>query len=356
MKRSNIRNIDEIILFNIETDLDSQVLGSNVYWIEEFRKYFKIVTVVSTHLGSVHKYKNVRYIETGGGNFKNRISAIFRLIVLLFYIFKKRNCIFIFYHMSTKPLFVLGFFARIFKVRQALWYSHSKADVFLRLSRTLPNYFFSPTLESFPLKNKDRVIRTNHAIPIRTLIESLSIGKNRNGILSVGRVVKIKNLENIISAVRLTKSMQKVLVDFIGPLNKDLKYEIHLKDLATTNNVNLNISGPVNYLEILELYKKYDLYFSGTPKSIDKATIEAAISGCLVITECKDAQYLTGMDYVWDQLKLVDRNNIVEQLNLLSELNGSQKEFYRSYISQKAASMNNIESTISDISRIIING
>jgi glycosyltransferase involved in cell wall biosynthesis len=356
MKRANIRNIDEIILFNIETDLKSQVLGSNIFWIEEFRKYFRIVTVVSTHLGSVQSHKNVKYIETGGGNVKNRINAICRLIGLLFYIFKKRKCIFIFYHMSTKPLFILGFFVKVFNVRQALWYSHSQADIFLKVTRTLPNYFFSPTLESFPLKNKDRVIRTNHAIPIRNLTESLSIEQNRNGILSVGRVVRIKNLEKIVSAVGLTNTMQKERIEFIGPLNKDLKYETELKELATNNNVNLNILGPVSYLEILELYKKYDLYYSGTPKSIDKATIEAAINGCLVITECKDAQYLTGMDYVWDQLKLADRNDIVEQLNMLSKLNSSQKKSYRSYISQKAASMNNIESTISNISRVIKNG
>ena len=235
MKRANIKKIDEIILFNIETDLKSQVLGSNVFWIEEFRKYFKIVTVVSTHLGSVQKHKNVRYIETGGGNVKSRISAICRLIGLLFYIFKQRNSIFIFYHMTTKPLFILGFFARVFKIRQALWYSHSKADIFLRLSSTLPNYFFSPTLESFPLKNKNRVIRTNHAIPIRNLTESLSIEQSRNGILSVGRVVRIKNLEKIVSAVSLTKNMQKECIEFIGPLNKDLKYETELKELATNN-------------------------------------------------------------------------------------------------------------------------
>ena len=356
MKRANRRNIDEIMLFNIESDLKRQVLGSNMFWIEEFRKFFRIVTVVSTHLGSVQSYKNVKYIETGGGSIKNRIKAICRLIGLLFYIFKKRKCIFIFYHMSTKPLFILGFFVKVFNVRQALWYSHSQADIFLKLTRKLPNYFFSPTLESFPLKNKDRVIRTNHAIPIRNLTESLSIEQNRNGILSVGRVVRIKNLEKIVSAVGSTNTMQKERIEFIGPLNKDLKYETELKELATNNNVDLNILGPVNYLEILELYKKYDLYYSGTPKSIDKATIEAAISGCLVITDCKDAQYLTGMDYVWDQLKLADRSNIVEQLNMLSNLNSSQKKTYRSYISQKAASMNNIESTINNICRVIKNG
>jgi len=337
-----------LIVFNLETDAESKVLASNCYWIRELRRYFNKITVVSTHLGVIESFNNVEYIESGGGNLIRKLKAIYIHISLLPYMLKKRKQLVIHYHMSTKSLSIIGIFAKLLSIKQSLWYSHSKADIYLKIFRFVPDYFFSPTKTSFPLIRAEKLVVTNHAIPFELISLPKSNDTYRSGIVSVGRFVKIKHLEKIVLAVSDAEYADKNLT-IIGPNNIDPDYEIYIRNLSISKKVNLKVLGPMNYKELMKIYSEFDLCFSGTPLSIDKVAIEAAMSGCFVITENLEAQKLTGMEAVWDQLNLLNRTSIVEQLQLIETISNEQKMFLRMKVSAKAIELNSLESTVARI-------
>lgn len=337
-----------LIVFNLETDSESRVLASNSYWIREFRRYFKTITVVSTHLGVIENYNNVEYIESGGGSLFRKLKAIYIHISLLPYVLKERKQLVIHYHMSTKSLSIIGIFAKLLRIKQSLWYSHSKADVYLKIFRFVPDYFFSPTKTSFPLNRAEKLVITNHAIPAELIRLPKCNDTYRSGIVSVGRFVKIKHLEKIVVAVSDAKYTDKTIT-VIGPNNIDSDYEVYVKNLSISKKLDLKVLGPMNYLDLIKIYSEFDLCFSGTPLSIDKVAIEAAMSGCFVITENLEAQKLTGMEVVWDELNLLDRTSIVEQLQLIEKISNEQKVFLRMKVSAKAIELNNLESTVARI-------
>lgn len=337
-----------LILFNLETDSESKVLASNSYWIRELSRYFNKITVVSTHLGVIETYENVEYIQSGGGNLLRKLKAIYIHISLLPYMLKDRKQLVIHYHMSTKSLSIIGIFAKVLRIKQSLWYSHSKADIYLKIFRFIPDYFFSPTKTSFPLIKTKKLVTTNHAIPVELIRLPKSNDTFRSGIVTVGRFVKIKHLEKIVLAVSDAKYPDKTIT-VIGPNNIDSDYEFFVNSLSSSRKVDLKVLGPMNYLDLLKIYSGFDLCFSGTPLSIDKVAIEAAMSGCFIITENLVAQKLTGMDIIWDELNLLDRTSIVEQLELIESINNEQKMFLRMQVSAKAIELNNLESTVAKI-------
>lgn len=83
--------------------------------------------------------------------------------------------------------------------------------------------------------------------------------------------------------------------------------------------------------------------------SVDKATIEAAMSGCFVITENLEAQKLTGMEMVWDELNLLDRSSIVKQLETIGAIDSRLKKILRLKVSARSIELNSLETTVAKI-------
>jgi len=107
---------------------------------------------------------------------------------------------------------------------------------------------------------------------------------SRIEILSVGRVSKAKRLEGIISELDGYAKNREISVHVYGPI-LDQKYALELSQLAIHSNIDIEWHGEVKYHDLPSIYKKYKLYFTGTDKAIDKAAIEAAMSGVIVMSE-----------------------------------------------------------------------
>ena len=68
-----------LIIYNLETDLDSQVLAAAHDWVEAFAAQVDKVFVYSTHVGQTNLPANVVVKELGGGSFLKRLVGLFRL-------------------------------------------------------------------------------------------------------------------------------------------------------------------------------------------------------------------------------------------------------------------------------------
>lgn len=287
-------NRNVLFLFNLELDLESEVLAVAHDWVEEFATIASKVYVFSTHVGSTFLPENVKVVEIGGGDSLSRVIGILRLFQQIPLIYELRRNLVVFHHMSPRTALILGPLFRFLRIPQGLWYSHSHKSLELVISSRIVNKLFSSTEEAIPLKSRKSKY-VGHGIPIKKFIKwRESNGQRSMQMVSVGRLAPIKRYELGISlASKLSGSKNSFMI--IGPGHKDSEYPVALGKLGAELGVDLLFLGPINYLEIPDLLADTRYFFSGTPKSVDKAVIEAALSGAFVLSENENAMHFGGM-------------------------------------------------------------
>ena len=338
---------NRIVIYNIETNKNSKVLASTIYWIQAFAEIFDEVLVYSVHVGEHELPSNVSVTELGGGTHLKKIGAIFRLLKSVVMIIPDRKSTVVFHHMSSRTAGTVGALFSLLRIPQGLWYSHSYADPFLIISKIWVNFYFSPTQTSFPTKSK-RVNFTGHGIPTDRFLAS-NFETKRDGIVSIGRIVRVKNLEDGIKAIGAVRDIPKVL-HLYGESLKDDNYLELLKKLADSNSVEIKFHGLKNYDSLPAELQKYSVVYSGTPKSTDKALLEAAVAGCFPLTDNRDAEDLTGMSKVWEVLKLEPTASLATKLSVLTELSESEERAFRRQVSVATCASSDVKVTVSKIS------
>jgi len=342
--------INKIVIFNIETSDQSKYLSSNVNWIEAFSKIYSEVWVYSTHVGVHSLPQNVTVIRLGGGNALNRATALCRLIRASILILKERHEVAIFYHMLTNVPALLGKVFKTAGIRQGIWYSHSHADSHLKKAIRYCDYVFSPTQESFPLPTY-KLCPVGHGVD-SNLFHNQNAA-NRQGTISVGRVVPIKKLEDFITTFeKMTDLQRKIFAPFviIGDTSLDPKYVLQLEEQAKSVGLALQIINQLPRAELSNYYNKANFYFMGTPKSIDKAAIEASMCGCIVLSGNNQDFALTGTDFLLKEMEQMESGSIPEQIEIYSKIAVQDLGQHQSTISQISRDRNDVKNLTRRIS------
>ena len=337
-----------LIIYNLETDLDSQVLAAAHDWVEAFAAQVDKVFVYSTHVGRTKLPANVVVKELGGGSFLKRLVGLFRLYKSFAISLKHQSSVCVFHHMSPRTLLFVGPLYKIAGIKQGLWYSHSKKSPSLKYSQVFANRIFTSTPSAIPISN-GRVRYVGHGIKSQSLLDALnSSTKKREGILALGRIVPVKNIELAISAI--SKSKYKDLqLTCIGPHLSESEYVKSLTDLAVSHQVELKLEQALPYSKIPQLLSGFEFIFTGTPRSVDKAVIEGAMSGCFVLAVEKEILEMTGMLEVWRDLGYSDFPQLSEQLNVLCTLDVAIEQTLRTKLSVEAVLLNEVNSTVKKI-------
>jgi glycosyltransferase involved in cell wall biosynthesis len=339
---------DSIVIYNLETNLDSFVLAAGHDWIEEFSKKYKRVFVFSTKIGAVNLPENVQVNEIGGGNWANRCRGLIRLITSLTLIWKIRGNSVVFHHMSSRSLAILGLPIRIIGVPQAIWYAHSKADFALKFGIRFSNFAVSTSSSAFPIQNSRKLVATGHGINLKrfpAMLENLP----RNGTISIGRIARVKNLHVLLLAIReLPENLRKEFepIRYIGPMGDDSNYEKVLMGIARQSNLDFRIEPPVDYKKIPSLMRSYRYCYSGTPKSVDKALLEALSVGLVPITQTHSTAILIGMTSYFSEFLEDELNTLIKQLNFYAELNESKFASIQKSVCEKVRSNCDLEKTV----------
>jgi glycosyltransferase involved in cell wall biosynthesis len=336
-----------LYVFNLETNLDNPVLAFTHDWVRSFANQIDKVIVYSTHVGSYELPANVEIHEIGGGNLYLRVRAILRLLKSACSIIWFRKDSVVFHHMSVRSLVLPGILLRAMGVKQGLWYSHSAKPISLRVAARVADVIFSSTEGAVPI-DSPKVTFVGHGLNLsksETIFQKSAI--SRKGIVSLGRIAKIKNLDKLLLGISSATKVPKVV--FIGPSNTNSVLDERLMELAKENNVNLTIYPQINHDEVLDKLVEFSMYYTGTPRSVDKSTIEAASVGCFIITMEKAAQKLTGMNMVWERLDQSSDLSIAEQIKVLENLNESERNKLRILIHQQAVSRNEVVNTTQKI-------
>lgn len=288
---STSKCIGTIYFICLEFGPESELLAITQDWVSDLKKKGLEVIVVATHLRLDKKAHSNELIELGGGSAWQRLRALFRIFRLTVSILKKRNSCGVFYHMNHKVLATQGWFLKAFGVHQTLWYSHARYDKLLPIANLFADLIITTGSTAYPLAHKsihpvgqavnhDRFNRVNHVIS--------SIGSSVE-ILSIGRISRSKRLEDFFMELKGHSNKKMISIHFYGPI-LDEKYAVELRQLARETNIKIEFHGPISYQKLSSVFHEYSFYFTGTDKAIDKAAVEAAMSGLIVM--CKNMHFL----------------------------------------------------------------
>lgn len=315
-----------VIIYNLITDENDPVTAFAVDWIRAFAEISDEVVVFSTHVGTYNAPGNVTVIELGGGTAKKRLFGLLKLYRSAIYVSNIRGRKIVFHHMSEKTAFLVGPILRILGIKQGLWYSHNRKSNVLILASKFVNYIFSPTTNSFPIKSS-KIRPVGHGINMSRFQKIGNSTVNRKGIVSLGRISKVKNLEVIIDSLSRV-SLPRPSLTLIGPVMEEDKYVEALIKRAKDSDVQLTLEDGISYSQVPKVISQYSMAFSGSPNTVDKSVLEAAAVGCFVLSVNEFVLELSGMGSVWSSIGVKAPLEITSQIELLKhhELDTSLRE------------------------------
>ena len=90
---------------------------------------------------------------------------------------------------------------------------------------------------------------------------------------------------------------------------------------------------------------KYSYYYSGTPKSVDKSTLEAASVGCIVISSEAPARELTGMNHILTKLGYELEIDVKDQIKIIGSISAHKLLAIRKEVMEFTRSRNDVVNT-----------
>ena len=338
----------KLILFNLELNSESTLLGSNTAWVEAFMENFEKVVVISTRVGKIpHSLNEITVLELGGGTIFKRLRALVKLAMLIPNIYTERKKSVIFHHMSHYTAIFPGVIVKLFRIRQGMWYSHEKRSFALRLATHIVDIVYSPSRESFPLRtNKLRDVGQAIDVTKFGIVRNLEVYQRTGEIVTIGRISRSKHLDSVYSMISDSPTCEAIW--FVGPIH-DEEYRNEIASRCKDFRVEAKFPGPIHPGEVPNLLGEFCYYFSGTTKGVDRALIEAGVSGCLILTTNIGALRLIGMSNFWAKELGIEVPNLKLQYHYFNSLTNGRRRDVAEYISSFTIKNNDVHSTVKRI-------
>lgn len=291
----------KLLIFTQIVDLNDDVLGFMHGWIAAFAQKCQQVTVVCLKKSEVNLPANVRVLSLGKETGRSKIKYLINFYKYLWQ--ERKNYDTVFVHMNYEYVILGGIFWRLLGKKVGLWYAHGYAPFGLKIAERLVNIIFTSTKSGYRLKSR-KINVIGQGIDIdKFRISSLEFRiKNRNKIISIGRISPSKDYETLIKAVEIFKNKGiKLSLEIIGgpavktdeDYFKDLKRQVADKKLTKE----IKFIGPVANKEILQFLQQAALFVNlGQTGSLDKAMVEA-MSAELPVLTCNEAMLEVLGDY-----------------------------------------------------------
>jgi glycosyltransferase involved in cell wall biosynthesis len=343
-----------LVIFNLAMDLDNPILATTNLWVNEFSKHFDRVYVYSTHLGRYQVPPNVDVTELGGGSLFQRVRAISVLCKSLLLIIRSSRNIVVFHHQSPRTSVFPGLFVRALGIPQGLWYSHSSKPPTFRIGKSVVNYVFSSSKESLPIHSANSVF-LSHGIDVEKAVSSSRIKNNpRKDILFVGRISPIKMLQECLTAMK-DSGEGNLGFTVVGPIGSNMRYQEELKGKAKKMGVKLIFEKEISHELIYETMSRFSMFYAGMKNSVDKSCLEAAASGCLIVTTDEASARLSGMKEFWSTITGADKlPKLSEQIRIINTIDEELLEEFRLDVQARAVSRNSVATLIKNISEKLV--
>ena len=223
--------------------------------------------------------------EKGYGKFRQGFS----LFALSFSLAKKSDGLFVHMH----PIYAITTWlpAKLFGRKMVLWYAHKSVDLKLRIAHFLVDRILTASKESFRLpSNKVRVV--GHGIDMNKFNPFSHIPHSIFHILSIGRISPVKDYETLFKAIEILyndKGIRDLKIQIYGRIGLP-EHQAYLDSLIDfVRNANLDevidFQSEVSHKYVPQILGEADLFVNlSHTGSLDKAVLEAAASGVIVLT------------------------------------------------------------------------
>ena len=167
----------------------------------------------------------------------------------------------------------------------------------------------------------------------------------------MGRVVPIKRIEIFIQHFSsLNRELKERYSPFliIGDTSIDSEYVNSIDAQALKAGLDVQFLGQIPRESIPDLLNRANFYFLGTPKSIDKASIEAAMCGCVILSENLEAVSILGPSEI-PKKGLAVFQSLDQQFETYASLSQLTLKEIQNEVSKKAKTQNELDEVVNRI-------
>ncbi len=267
----------KLLILTQKVDKNDPTLGFFHRWIEEFSKHVDSVIVICLYKGAVALPSNVRVLSLGKEEKISRLQYVSRFLAYIWQ--ERKNYDVVFVHMNQVYILLGGWLWKLWGKRVALWYTHKKVSLSLKMAVAISDVVFTASKESFRYSTPKLMVM-GHGIDTGIFAPQSHVMSRK--LLSTGRVSVTKNIHLMIEALA---QIPEATFDIAGEAIPE--YLVELKNQVKT----LGLESRVHFLstlvpaEIPGLCANSDLFLNlSDTGSMDKAILEAMASGTRVLT------------------------------------------------------------------------
>ena len=309
-----------LIVLNYSMDPSNPVFAHQVSTIQGIAPYFNSVTVITTENTELALDENisvnlVKWVE--GHSFRN-ILNFYRISLPI--VFQNRGAI-LFSHMTETQSLLIAPFARALRIRHFLWYAHKSNPLRLRACSRFVDGVITSTKGSSPLLRCDQFAIGQAISPEQFPFREHGLKRER--FLHIGRISPSKGIDKILDLVGEVSSSSNVSLTLVGSLPDALAVsywsEIQSRYQTLFASGRVKYLGAMNRSDLNDCIANHDLFVHAFEGSLDKALLEATISGLPVITLNSEYVEIFG---AWDKSTL--RLDLYSELAALQALEDSE--------------------------------
>lgn len=347
----------KLLIITQKVDQNDGYFGFFHDWLVLFAKECETLTVISLETGTYDLPPNTRVISLGKEDGRSLVKYIYRFFKASWQY--RKDYTHVFCHMNP-PYVVLG--APLWKILGktiGLWYIHRNVDFKLRIAERLADVIFTATPESFRIESKKRNFM-GQAVDIEKFRRPAgsALTDRPFGIVSVGRLTPIKNLDTLIRAAKILKDRgQEVVVELVGTAvtGGDKEYEEMLHELVRELGMQNEIKfvGSIPNHEVATHYWKNNLSLNLCPTGgMDKAILESLAAGTPAIVSNEAFRGYFGEHADELIFKLRDEIDCTDKIEAYIKNQG--KESLKSFLLKSVEERSTLSSLIKQIVEILV--
>ncbi len=277
----------KLLIITQALDTQHPILGFFHRWVEALAAHCETVTVVCLQKGEYTLPANVTVYSLGKETGKGKLSYLVSFYTLIWKLRHSYDSVFV--HMNQIYV-ILG--APVWKVcrkKIGLWYAHGAVSRSLRVAVVLSDKVFTSTKEGLRIDTPKRVI-VGQGIDTNNFREGNKEHSDKVRLITVGRMSQSKNIETLLTAcARLKEAGIAFHFSIVGvpTTEAERRYDLNMKALTAYLNLTNEVTfvGAVPNHELPTYLNQADIFIhDGSTNSLDKALLEAALCGCIVVS------------------------------------------------------------------------
>lgn len=278
-----------LLVLNLAVDANHVTLAFALRWIEELARRFDHVDVVTMSVGPHALPANVTVWSLGGEEGLSKPRRFARFYAILLRIFMRRRIAVAFAHMNPILAAMFAPVGKIAGVRTVLWYAHGAVPFALKVAERLVDVCVTSTLEGFRLPSRKLAV-VGQGVEPELWTQPATRGEgDAFRIISVGRLGPSKGIDVLLEATACLRMdiPVRVCLDIVGDATNQAETEhaALLRARAADLGVDAVFHGRKSPADVARLLARADVFVAmSSTGSLDKAIVEAMMSGCPVVS------------------------------------------------------------------------